>query len=293
MSNPREFRVAAECELLAFLLDPPIGLSRKQAKDLLKFQTVAVRGKSRVRHDTLLTPGDVVEIGSSGRPPDKSLAHAGLRLVYMDEAVVVIDKPPGLLSMGSEREKEKTAHRMLNEYLKALTKSQRQQIFIVHRLDRETSGLMIFARSESVQAALQRNWKKVTKHYLAIVHGNLKRESGVLRDQLKEGKTFKVHRVERGGELAITHYRVAKVYEDRSLLELGLETGRKHQIRVQLAAIGHPILGDRNYGLADDGARRLALHSCELKFDHPVSHEPMEFHSELPEALQRLLARRR
>src|SRR5271166_6084911 len=146
MTDKREFHVASECELLPFLLGPPIGLSRKQAKDLLKFQAVAVRGKTRVRHDTLLAPGDIVEIAARRQVGDQSLERVGLRIVHMDDAIVVIDKPVGLLSMGSEREKEKTAHRMLNEHLKALAKSQRQQVFIVHRLDRETSGLMVFAR---------------------------------------------------------------------------------------------------------------------------------------------------
>jgi len=245
MSGRREFHVASECELLPFLLGLPIGLSRTQAKDLLKFQSVAVRGKTRVRHDTQLARGDVVEI-ASGRPvDDRTPERAGLRIVHIDDAIVVIDKPEGLLSMGSEREKKKTAHRILNEHLKALAKSPRQQIFIVHRLDRETSGLMVFARSEEIQDALQRKWKNVTKRYLAIVEGTPAPASGTLRDHLMEGKSFKVRRVAQGGDLAITHYRVMKTLGERSLLELTLETGRKHQIRVQLAARGHPILGDR------------------------------------------------
>ncbi len=294
MTDPREFHVASECELLPFLLALPIGLSRKQAKDLLKFQAVTVRGRMHVRHDTLLGPGDIVEIAARRQVvDDRSLERAGLHIVHIDDAIVVIDKPVGLLSMGSEREKEKTAHRMLNEHLKALAKSARQQVFIVHRLDRETSGLMVFARRESVQTALQRNWKDVTKRYFAIVEGTLSNASGTLRDNLIESKSFKVHRVAKGGELAITHYRVMRAVGGRSLLELTLETGRKHQIRVQLAAIGHPILGDRKYGARTDTARRLALHSCELKFRHPVSGAAMEFHSELPDPLKMLIRRRR
>ena len=293
MPDTREFHVASKCELLPFLLGPPIGLSRKQAKDLLKFQAVTVRGRTRVRHDTALAPGDIVEISTRRQVDARSLERGGPRIVHIDDAIVVIDKPAGLLSMGSEREKQKTAHRMLNEHFKSVSKSPRQQIFIVHRLDRETSGLMVFARSESIQAALQRNWKDVTKRYFAIVEGTPARASGTLRDHLVETKSFKVHRVARGGELAITHYRVLKTYGGRSLLELTLETGRKHQIRVQLAAIGHPILGDRNYGAANDGVRRLALHSCELKFRHPLSGTAMEFHSALPDALKKLFQRRR
>ena len=293
MSDKREFHVASECELMAFMLGPPLRLTRTRAKELLKFQAVTVRGMKRVRHDTQLAPGDIVEISTHRQADDRSLERAGLRIVHIDDAIVVIDKPAGLLSMGSDREKEKTAHRMLNEHLKALAKSPQQQVFIVHRLDRETSGLMVFARSEAVQAALQRNWKDVTKRYLAIVEGTPPHTSGTLRDHLMESKSFKVHRVERSGELAITHYRVMRTVGDRSLLELTLETGRKHQIRVQLAAIGHPILGDDKYGARPDAARRLALHSCELKFPHPVSGASMEFHSELPDSLKALVKRRR
>jgi 23S rRNA pseudouridine1911/1915/1917 synthase len=293
MTERREFHVASRCELLPFLLGPPVNLSRKQAKDLLRFHAVAVRGKTHVRHDTSLAPGDVVEIASGRQVDDRSLERIGLRIVHIDDAIVVVDKPAGLLSMGSEREKEKTAHRILNEHLKAVAKSPRQQTFIVHRLDRETSGLMIFARSEAIQAALQRNWKNVTKRYLAIVKGTPSPASGTLRDQLIESKSLKVHRVAKGGDLAVTHYRTVKTFGARSLLELTLETGRKHQIRVQLAAIGHPILGDRSYGAATDSTRRLALHSCELRFPHPVSRAPLEFHSELPEQLKALIPRRR
>ncbi len=292
MTKRREFHVAFESELLPFLLGLPIGLSRKQAKELIKFQAVAVRGRARARHDTLLAPGDVVELVSGRRPDDRSVERTGLRIMYADDAIVVVDKPEGLLSMGSEREKEKTAHRILNEHFKALSKSSRQQVFIVHRIDRETSGLMIFARSESIQGVLQRNWKDVIKRYLAIVEGTPSDASGTLRDYLGESKSLKVRRVAKGGELAITHYRVARAFSKWSLLELRLETGRKHQIRVQLAAIGHPIVGDRKYCATIDPARRLALHSCELKFPHPASHVPMEFHSELPGPLKALCGHR-
>ena len=211
------------------------------------------------------------------------------KLSISDDAIVVIDKPVGLLSMGSEREKERTVHRMLNEHLKALTKSAMQQAFIVHRLDRETSGLMMFARNESTQSALQRSWKNVTKKYLAIVEGTPSLAEGTLKDHLTETRTLVVHRVATGGGLAITHYRVLKKSGDKALLELTLETGRKHQIRVQLAAIGHPIIGDRKYGAQSDPARRLALHSCELKFRHPISGKSMEFHSALPDGLRKLV----
>jgi RluA family pseudouridine synthase len=293
MAARREFRVESECELLTYLLGTPLSLSRKQAKGLLRFRGVAVGGETRVRHDTRLRPGDIVEIVGRRQVDDRALGQAGLRVVHIDDAIVVVDKPAGLLSMGSEREKEKTVHRILNDHLKVIAKSPRKQIFIVHRLDRESSGLMVLARNESVQAELQRNWKKVTKTYLAIAEGVPMNAQGTLHDKLIESKSFKVHRAERGGDLATTHYRLLRSFGERSLLELTLETGRKHQIRVQLAAIGHPIVGDRNYGASSDDARRLALHACELKFRHPVSGAAMEFRSALPGPLRALIERRR
>jgi 23S rRNA pseudouridine1911/1915/1917 synthase len=288
----RLFRVASECELLPYLMTLPLGLSRKQAKDLLRFRAVHVQNKAPARHDTSLQPGDIVTVSLRKEPRDTTLVTNGLRILYLDDAILVVDKPSGLLSMGSAREKERTAHRILNEHLKALTKSGLQQIFIVHRLDRETSGLMIFARTEAAQVVLQQNWKEVTKKYLAVVEGVPAQPHGILKDNLTETRSLFVRRVAQGGEIAITHYRVIGQYRDRSLLEVRLETGRRHQIRVQLAFLGHPIIGDQKYGARTDFAQRLALHSCELRFRHPSSAAAMEFHSPLPVRLKKLIAPR-
>ena len=286
----RQFSVSSRCELLPYLMTLPLGLSRKQAKDLLRFRAISVKRIATVRHDTRLEPGDIVTIASGKQVPAESIERHGLKIIYFDDDVVVVDKRAGLLSMGSEGEKERTAHRILNEHLKALTKSPQQQAFIVHRLDRETSGLMLFARSRAVQAALQENWKTVTKRYLAVVEGVPAKTEGTLRDNLVESKSLRMHRVERGGELAITHYRVLRTGRGSSIVEFTLETGRKNQIRVQIAGLGHPIVGDRKYGAATDPARRLALHSSELKFRHPVTGASMEFRSAMPTRLLALLA---
>ena len=314
---------------MQWLIGAPLGLSRKRAKDLLRFRSVHVQIQAaardgsqrscesktlqRGRHDTQLEPGDVVTIelhkypvsiiasaggpgapGFSSRPGIASegrratAQRLGLKIVFLDDAIVVIDKPAGLLSMGSAREKEKTAHRILNDALKQ--RASEQQAFIVHRLDRETSGLMLFARSLSIQALLQQNWKTVIKRYLAVVEGVPSIRQGTLTDLLVESKkSLRVHRVEHGGEVAITHYRVVEECGARSLVELTLETGRKHQIRVQLAVLGHPVAGDNRYGTPSAAGRRLALHSCELKFRHPVTDAPMEFRSALPTRLRQLL----
>ena len=288
-TRDHQFSVESRCELLPYLLTLPLGLSRKAAKDLLRFRSVTVKRISAVKHDTQLEPGDVVTIASGKQVPAASIERHGLKVVYLDDHIVVADKRAGLLSMGSEGEKERTAHRILNDHLKALSGSLSQTAFIVHRLDRETSGLMIFARSRAIQSELQQNWKTVTKKYLAVVEGIPPVAEGTLRDNLVESKSLRMHRVERGGELAITHYRVLQKCRANALLEITLETGRKNQIRVQMAGFGHPIAGDRKYGATTDPARRLALHSCELKFRHPVSGASMEFRSAMPSQLINLL----
>jgi 23S rRNA pseudouridine1911/1915/1917 synthase len=289
-TRDHQFSVESRCELLPYLLTLPLGLSRKAAKDLLRFRSVTVKRVPLVRHDTQLEPGDVVTIASGKQIPAASIERHGLKIVYLDDHIVVVDKRAGLLSMGSEGEKERTAHRILNDHLKALTGTPSQTAFIVHRLDRETSGLMIFARSRAIQTELQQNWKTVTKKYLAVVEGIPPAAEGTLRDNLVESKSLRMHRVERGGELAITHYRVLQKGRANSLLEITLETGRKNQIRVQMAGLGHPIAGDRKYGATTDPARRLALHSTELKFRHPVSGISMNFHSPLPTRLKEALS---
>jgi 23S rRNA pseudouridine1911/1915/1917 synthase len=288
-TRDHRFSVEERCELLPYLLTLPLGLSRKAAKDLLRFRSVTVKRVPSVKHDTQLEPGDVVTIASGKHIHPASIERHGLKIVYLDDHIVIVDKRAGLLSMGSETEKERTAHRILNDHLKALTGTSSQTAFIVHRLDRETSGLMIFARSRAIQAELQQNWKTVTKKYLAVVEGIPSKAEGTLRDNLVESKSLRMHRVERGGELAITHYRVLQKGRANSLLEITLETGRKNQIRVQLAGLGHPIAGDRKYGATTDPARRLALHSTELKFRHPVSGASMEFRSDMPSQLIDLL----
>ena len=189
-TRDHQFSVSSRCELLPYLLTLPLGLSRKEAKDLLRFSAVTreADGHRQARH--AVGAGRRCDYRGGQAVPAASIERHGLKIVYLDDAVVVVDKRAGLLSMGSESEKERTAHRILNEHLKALTKSTLQQAFIVHRLDRETSGLMMFARSRALQATLQHNWKNVTKKYLAVVEGAPAKAEGTLRDNLVESKSL-------------------------------------------------------------------------------------------------------
>ncbi len=285
----RRFRVEHASELLRALLEAPLGLSRTEAKRLLRFRAISVTGHSSVRHDTLVAPGDVVTISASRALPSPEAGGTFPEIVYEDDAIVVLDKPAGLLTIATEAEKTRTAYRAVNEHLKGRARTSRQQIFVVHRLDRETSGLLVFARTEAAKVALQSGWKSVQKTYQAVVEGIPAAPADTLRSRLVETGSLLVQPSDRKGRLAVTRYRVLRSGAERSLLELAIETGRKNQIRVQLAEIGHPIVGDRKYGARTDPAGRLALHACELVFAHPVSGKAMRFRSELPASVRRLV----
>ena len=203
----------------------------------------------------------------------------GLTLVHEDDAILVVVKPAGLLTVATPRERERTAYRLLWDYLVA--KGERP--FIVHRLDRETSGLLVFAKSEAAKRALQAQFeaRSVERVYRALVEGRPPRERGTLESHLAEDRMLRVRSAERG-RVAITHYRVLAARRESSLLELHLGTGRRHQIRVQLAESGWPIVGDVVHGGPRSGAGRLCLHATRLGFIHPVTGARVVFESAPP-----------
>lgn len=216
----------------------------------------------------------------------------GLEIVYEDDAIIVIDKPPGMLTMGTEKEKERTAYFALTDYVRKGYAKSSKRIFIVHRLDRETSGLVVFAKTEEAKYHLQEHWDETKKKYLAVVHGRLKNQSGTITSYLAENKAFVVYSTDdkEKGRLSHTSYKVLKETKDFTLLEIDLLTGRKHQIRVHLADNGHPILGDRKYGKRDDGHKRIALHSFSISFKHPVNGKERLFETKVPEYFRRLMS---
>jgi len=216
---------------------------------------------------------------------------SGMKVFFEDAALIVIDKPENLLSVASEAEPEKTAYFQLTDYLRQGRAHARDRVWIVHRLDRETSGLMIFAKTDAAKRSLQASWDQAEKRYEAVVEGRLGAESGVFESDLDETNPFKVHSTARNPQTrhAVTHYRVLARGKRRTLVELTLETGRRHQIRVQLADAGCPIVGDKKYGAKTDPVKRLALHACALKVLHPVTQKELRFTSPLPRELARLL----
>jgi RluA family pseudouridine synthase len=217
----------------------------------------------------------------------------GLEILYEDRDIVVVDKPAGLLTMGTERNKTRTAYYMLTDYVRHGNPRSRERIFIVHRLDEATSGVLVFARTEEAKGRLQGQWQETEKIYTAVVHGRLAKKEGVISSYLAENKAFVVYSTKdrRRGKLAQTAYKVVKEGAVYSLLEVNLLTGRKNQIRVQMADEGHPVAGDMKYGNGRDGCRRLALHARSITFRHPGSGEMITFEAKVPEWFGELVKR--
>lgn len=222
-----------------------------------------------------------------------SLKHQpkGLSILYEDHDILVVDKIAGLLTMGTDREKQKTAHFILNDYVKKGNERSKKRVFIVHRLDRDTSGILVFAKNENAKYYLQNNWKGFSKKYFTVVHGILKDKEGVITSYLTENRAFRVYSVNDSdkGKFSKTGYKVIRESGKYSLLEINLFTGRKNQIRVHLSEKGHSVVGDKIYGIEDKGIKRLALHSASLTLRHPITHKEMSFETEIPLYLKKLV----
>ncbi|MDX2226515.1 MAG: RluA family pseudouridine synthase [Verrucomicrobiae bacterium] len=288
---PKPLSVTEPAELLAYLFVAWPELKKKQIRTWLKNQAVLVNGLAVTQFDHPLRPGDTVTIRSDRFAAPKSVLGSGMKVYFEDAAVIVIEKPSGLLTIASEAEQEKTAYFQLTHYVRNGSPRSKERIWIVHRLDRETSGLMVFAKTPEAKEFLQAGWDRVTKRYEAIVEGVLTPDTGKFDSYLDERNPFKVFVTEPGPEMrrAVTHFRVLKRGAKRTRVELVLETGRRHQIRVHLSHAGHPIIGDEKYSSRTDPAKRLGLHSCGLSFPHPVTGKEMTFESPLPRDLAKLV----
>lgn len=217
----------------------------------------------------------------------------GLSILFEDREILVVDKPAGLLTIGTQRDKSRTAYFMLTDYVRKGAARSRNRLFIVHRLDRDTSGVLVFAKSEEAKLRLQGDWSETQKQYLAVVHGRVEKTSDTITTYLAENKAHVVYSTTdpAKGKLSHTAYRVLKQTNDRALLEVQLLTGRKNQIRVHLAGIGHPIVGDRKYGGGKPVGGRLALHARSISFTHPVSGQRLSLAAEVPGYFQKLVGR--
>lgn len=215
----------------------------------------------------------------------------GLTILHEDKDIIVVEKPAGLLTIGTERDKSRTAHYLLNDYVRKGNPKSRNRVYVVHRLDQDTSGLLLFAKSEQAKQFLQEHWSETDKHYLAIVHGILTAKEGTISTCLAENTAQRVYSTgdSAKGKLSHTAYKVLKESKGLSLVEIKLLTGRKHQIRVHFAELDHPIVGDRKYGTGDGRSKRLALHAKSISFTHPFNKRPMVFDTGMPEDFVRLL----
>jgi 23S rRNA pseudouridine1911/1915/1917 synthase len=277
----------ADAPLLDWLLTALAPMNRTRVKQLLRSGRITVNGTSITRHDHPLHPGDRVSIAATAPAP--TAGGAGIAIVYEDAHVIVVDKPAGLLTVATQSEKSDTAFVRLSRHLAARSAG---RPFVVHRLDRDTSGLLLFARSAGVRDTLQAKWEDVTKTYLAVVEGTPHPAEGVIENYLIEGRDLRVRASKHTGrdaKRAVTRYKVRQTRGGYSLVEVELGTGRKHQIRVHLAGLSCPVAGDRVYGAATDPAGRLCLHAWRLRFEHPFTGAGVETESPLAPAVARLV----
>ncbi|UCH45166.1 MAG: RluA family pseudouridine synthase [Nitrospiraceae bacterium] len=285
-----DYLVKTGRRLIDYLSD--MGYTRTKVKQLMRHRAVEVNEKAAQGYDHLLQKGDKVSVRKEKRE-SKVVKPLGIKIIFEDEDLIVIEKPAGLLTIASETEKTKTAYYQLNEVLKRRSPRTGERIFIVHRLDRDTSGVMVFAKNEKVKRTLQEGWKEVEKRYYALVEGRPAKKEGWIRSRLSETKSLKVYidPHSEGARLSETRYQVIKAGGEYSLLDILLETGRKNQIRVHLSGIGHPVAGDKKYGAKTNPIARLGLHSYRLLFKHPVTGKPLRFESKLPASFNRLISR--
>ncbi len=280
--------ITSETTLLPFLFETLKSESKTTVKSLLAHKQIVVNGTPNTKFDAPLKPGD--KVGIYFDRSHSVLNHSMLNILYEDDSIIVIDKVSGLLSMATERDKEKTAYHILSDHVKQ--KDPRNCIFILHRLDRETSGIMMFSKSLKVQELLQKNWDRaiLERKYIAVVEGQFRQPQGTIKSYLAENSSYTVHTTTANkGKLAITHYRVVKSCGPYSLVELDLETGRKNQIRVHMQESGCPVTGDKKYGAKTNPLHRLALHAYKLRFTHPITHKEMNFETPFPKRFELLV----
>lgn len=294
------FRVEAVCELMPFLLAKLGGMTRTSVKQLLSQRRVTVNAGIQTRHDTPLKAGDLVQV-LQGRG-NVELRHPKLRIIYEDDALIIVEKKNGLLTVPyNPKSSEMTAYSILKEYVKK--QSKRNTVHVVHRLDRETSGVLVFAKSPELQEYMRTYWRQlVTKRtYVALVEGQFEQKEGTITTWLTEdphtGMVFSSPKDD-GGQKSVTHYKVIKstiLGEDDqalpvSLIELNLETGRTNQIRVHMQSINHPVIGDRKYGHGNEYSPvdRLCLHAKVLEFIHPMTEKKVRFEAAAPKEMTRI-----
>ena len=283
----RSFPVEHETLLLPFLLTVLTDKSRNNVKSLLTRKLIAVDGRPTSQFDTPLAPGQVVSVLDTPGPRSGALPFP---LLYEDEHLIVVNKPAKLLSVANEKEKTRTAYHAVTDYVKSQHVDNR--IYVLHRLDRDTSGVLMFARDPQTKELFQSRWNDIIlrRGYQAVVEGRPPREADTIRSFLVETRTHLSFsgRPGPGAREAVTHYEVKRSGHGYSLLELSIDTGRKNQIRVHLSELGCPIAGDKQYGAATNPIGRLCLHAGELAFRHPRTGQEVRFTAKMPRDFNRV-----
>lgn len=279
--NPLKFNVSEETKLMEFLMKKMDGISRSKVKRMLANKVVSVDGTRTTQFDFVLQPGMIVEIG---KPTARErFQNPKLKIVYEDKYLLVIEKKEGLLTNSPTKEKD-TAQGILNQYF--IATQQRCRAHTIHRLDRDTSGLMLFAKSKDVALKFEEDWKNIVydRRYVAVVCGEMEQQEGKVESWLKDNKAFITYSspTDNGGKFAQTYYETLMTTKKYSLVELTLQTGRKNQIRVHMADIGHPVVGDGKYGGQEDPGSRMCLHAFRLAFHHPVTGEALYYETPIP-----------
>lgn len=274
--------------LLEFLIEQHPDSPRTRIKKLLQGGTVRVNNKPTTLHSFRLTPGDIVDY--SLRPGIATKASLPFPVLYEDQYIIVIDKPAGINT--SSVDGSSSIQWIISEFLKNVSKGI-VRTYVVHRLDKEVSGVLLLAKSESAMDAIKDKWEETQKHYFALVEGKPENPEGTIKSWLVEDNVMKMHSVSDAskGKLAISHYKTIRTIDNYTLLDIRTETGRKNQIRVHLSDIGCPIVGDRKYGASTDFIRRVRLHACSISFPHPVRGEMITVESPMPEGFLSLKAR--
>ncbi len=266
--------------LIEFLKKMFSNLSKNSVKSLLHNEKVFVNGNMTTKYNYELNIGDVVEI--------REKVAKNIDIIYEDKDIIVINKPSGLLTVATEKEKNKTAYHLVMEYLKKKNKNNR--IFIIHRLDKDTSGIIMFAKNERAKHLYQDNWNDIVKKrcYYAVIDGKMENKEGTIKSYLKENGNMVYSVKDRSGKLAITEYKVLKERKNISLLDINLKTGRKNQIRVHMKENKTPILGDLKYGEKSKLINRLALHAYKLELVNPVTKKLLIFEASMPNEIKTL-----
>lgn len=277
----KEFQVYKQTTLMEFLIFKMPQTPRKTIKSLLTHHQVAVGGVPVSQYNYPLAPEDVVTVSKNRIAKHE---RKDLPIIYEDEDIIVINKPSGLLSVATEREKGKTAYRLVSDYIASFNPKAR--IYVVHRLDEDTSGVLMFAKKLEVREALQNSWQEIveTRAYYAIVEGKMEKEEAVLQDYLMQNDLHLVFTAKNktAGKLATTAYKVIAYKEPYSLLDVHISSGRKNQIRVQLGSRGHYVIGDDKYGEPSDPIHRLGLHAYQLTLTNPLNGKRYDFVTPMP-----------